>query len=138
MLPAATPSGFWVFGIRYFVLEVRPPAHWRASAHFFSEISRLRFARDRGRGIVVPPSGPRVVALPFHPVGVWLLCRYFRPLVGFFIAGDAFVGWAPPDLYGDDWPHPPQCCKMLPCLDDILLSWPRFVRCHPPDGCLCV
>jgi len=30
--------------MRYF-LEVRPPAHCRASAHFFSEISRLRFAR---------------------------------------------------------------------------------------------
>ena len=28
-----------------------PPAHCRAFAHFFSEISRLRFERDLGRGI---------------------------------------------------------------------------------------
>ena len=48
-LLATAPSGFWLFGMRYFFLEVRPPAHWRASAHF-SEISRLRLARDRGRG----------------------------------------------------------------------------------------
>jgi len=34
------------------VLEVRPPAHCRASTHYFSEISRLILARDIGRGIV--------------------------------------------------------------------------------------
>ena len=54
MLLATTPSGFWLFGMRYFVLEVRPPAHCLASAHFFSEISRLRLARDRGSGPWVP------------------------------------------------------------------------------------
>jgi len=51
VLAATVPSGLWLFGIRYFVLEVRPPAHRHASTHFFSEIFRLRFARDRGRGI---------------------------------------------------------------------------------------
>ena len=50
MLPAAVPSGLWLLGIRYFVLDVRPPAHWRASTHF-SEISRLRLASGRGRDI---------------------------------------------------------------------------------------
>ena len=43
------PSGLCLFGILYFFLEVRPPAHCRASAHFFSEISRLMLARDLGR-----------------------------------------------------------------------------------------
>ena len=50
MLSATVPSGLWLFGIRYFVLEVRPPAHWRASASFFPEIPRPRPATDRGRG----------------------------------------------------------------------------------------
>ena len=50
MLSAAAPSGFWLFGMRYMALEMRRPAHDRASVHFFSEISRLRFARDRGSG----------------------------------------------------------------------------------------
>jgi len=36
--------------MRYFVLEVRPPAHRLACAHFFSEISRLRLARVRTSG----------------------------------------------------------------------------------------
>jgi len=45
------PSGLWLFGILSFVLEVRPPAHWCASIHIFSAISRLRLARDCGRGI---------------------------------------------------------------------------------------
>jgi len=50
VLPATVPLGFWLFGMRYFSLEVRPPDHWCASAHF-SEVSHLRLARDRGRGI---------------------------------------------------------------------------------------
>src|SRR3978361_1745268 len=37
-----------VFGILYFALKVRPPAHFRVSAHFFSEISRLILASDLG------------------------------------------------------------------------------------------
>jgi len=48
VLPVA-PSGFWLFGIRYFALEALPPAHWRAPAHFL-QVSRLMFARDLGRG----------------------------------------------------------------------------------------
>ena len=51
MLPAAVPSGLWLVGILYFVSEDLPPAYWRASAHFLSEISRLRSARDHGGGI---------------------------------------------------------------------------------------
>jgi len=50
VLPATVPLGFWLFGMRYFSLEVRPPDHWRASAHF-SEVSHLRLARDRRKGI---------------------------------------------------------------------------------------
>ena len=50
MLLATSLSGFWLFATRYFALEMRPPAHDRASAHFFSEISRLRLARERGSG----------------------------------------------------------------------------------------
>jgi len=50
-LGAACHRGIWRFGMRYFDLEVRPPAHWRTSAHFLLEVSRLRFARDGGRGI---------------------------------------------------------------------------------------
>ena len=49
-LLATVPSGFWRFGMRYLAFEMRPPAHARASVHFFSEISRLKFGRDRGSG----------------------------------------------------------------------------------------
>ena len=49
VLLATSLSGFWIFTMRYFALEMRPPAHDRALAHFF-EISRLRLARDRGSG----------------------------------------------------------------------------------------
>jgi len=59
VLSATTLSGFWLFGMRYFALEMRPPAHDRASAHFFSEISRLRIARDHGSGPGFPT--PRVL-----------------------------------------------------------------------------
>ena len=34
-------------GILYFFAEIRFPAHWPASSHFFVEISRLMCARDR-------------------------------------------------------------------------------------------
>ena len=50
-LPATAPSGFWLFDVLYPFLEIWPPAHCRASAHFFSVISRLRCARDLGSGI---------------------------------------------------------------------------------------
>jgi len=50
VLLATVSFGLWLFGSRYFALEVHPPAHCRASAHFFSEISRLRFANYRGIG----------------------------------------------------------------------------------------
>jgi len=45
------PSGLWLYGMRYFVLEGRPPAHSHDSTHFFSEIPHLRLASDRGWGI---------------------------------------------------------------------------------------
>jgi len=51
VLPATVPSGLWLSGILYFFLEVWPPAHCRASAHFFWAISRLMFASDLGSGI---------------------------------------------------------------------------------------
>ena len=51
VLPATVPSGLWLFGILYFFLEVRPPAHCRASIHSFSEISLLMLARDLGSGV---------------------------------------------------------------------------------------
>jgi len=56
VLPAAVLSGLRLFGILYSLLEVRPPAHCRASTHFFSEISRFRCARDLGRDIARAPS----------------------------------------------------------------------------------
>ena len=37
-------------GILYFLAEIRFPAHWRASSHFFVKISRLMCARDLGSG----------------------------------------------------------------------------------------
>jgi hypothetical protein len=47
-LPATVLPGRYPLGILYLFLVIRPPAHWRASAHFFSEISRLRWATDLG------------------------------------------------------------------------------------------
>ena len=49
-LPATVSSSFCLLGILHFLLEARPPAHRRASVHFFSEISRLRCARGLGSG----------------------------------------------------------------------------------------
>jgi hypothetical protein len=57
VLPATTPSGFCLAGILYFTLLIRLPAHCRASAHFFSEISCLRCARDLGSGSTPRTSG---------------------------------------------------------------------------------
>jgi len=62
VLPATAPSGFWLFGMQCSVLEVRPPAHRCASVHFFSEISRLQLARDRGRGPWVPGCPAAILA----------------------------------------------------------------------------
>ena len=65
--PLGAPSNHAIrplaFGILYFFVEVRPPAHCRASAHFFSLISRAMLARDLGRGSERAPSShstPRV------------------------------------------------------------------------------
>jgi hypothetical protein len=50
-----------------FLLVTRPSAHCRASAHFFSEISRLRCATDLGNGASLAPpishSTPRASGL---------------------------------------------------------------------------
>jgi hypothetical protein len=56
-LPATATSGFCLAGIFYFFLLTRPPAHWRASTHFLSKISRLRCARDLGSGSTPCASG---------------------------------------------------------------------------------
>ena len=42
-------------GILYFFTEIRFPDHWRASSHFFVEISRLIWARDLGSGTGLAP-----------------------------------------------------------------------------------
>jgi len=55
VLSATAPSGFWLFGKRHLTLETCPPARDRASFHFFSEISRLRFASDRVSGRELVP-----------------------------------------------------------------------------------
>jgi len=81
---ATVPSGFCVLGILYFFLEARPPAHWRASAHFFSEISRLRRARDLGGAVsYVPPPGLSSLAIPHRgrlapPPRAWPVRRHSR------------------------------------------------------------
>jgi hypothetical protein len=59
VLPATVWSGCCRCGILYLWLEIRPPAHCRASVHFFSEISRLRWARDLGSR-----STPRAYGVP--------------------------------------------------------------------------
>jgi len=61
-----------------------------------------------------------IVAQPLHPVGAWLLCRHLGPLIGFLVAGDAFVSRTPPDLYGDAWPRPSQRRNVLPRLNTVL------------------
>ena len=45
------------FLLGHFALEIRLPAHCRASAHFFSEISHLRCARDLWSGSTPRASG---------------------------------------------------------------------------------
>jgi len=55
LLPATVLSGCCVRGILYFLAEIRFPAHWRASSHFFIEISRLMCARDLGSGTGCAP-----------------------------------------------------------------------------------
>jgi len=138
VLPATSPLGLRLFGMRYVAFEVRPPPppDWRASAHFFLEISRLRFVTKLRRHS--PNFQPAVVIViqPLHPTGAWLLRRDLHPLVGLFIASDALVGRVPLDFNGDAWPSAAQCSDVLPCLKGVLLAGTRFVLCHPPDGCL--
>jgi hypothetical protein len=55
-LPATVPSGFCLASILYFFLGIQLPAHWRAAAHFFSEISCLRCARGLGSDIGRAPA----------------------------------------------------------------------------------
>jgi len=107
VLPATVLSGLWLLGVLYFVLEVRPPAHWRASAHFFSEISRFRCAKHLGRGIARASAWYVQLAQPFHPTGVWLPRRNLCPFVGLFIAGDFLVCQTPPNLDYDARRSPP-------------------------------
>ena len=134
-LPATVPSGFCLLGILYFFLEVRPPAHCRASTHFFSEISYLRFARiwGRHRACLCPVR----VSSPFHPTGVWLFRREFGPSVGLLVPCP-LVRRAPPDLDGDVWSCPPEHCDVVPCLGRVHLARARLLRGYTPVGCLSI
>ena len=66
-------------------LEVRPPAHCRASAHFFSEISRSMLARELGEALRVPPTGPSSSTVP--PRGCQAPPPQSPPIRRLFIAG---------------------------------------------------
>jgi len=100
---AGTESGFWhTFPCRqywYFFPVTRESAHILASCHFSSEISRLRCARDLGRGIGRLPY--RFVNASILPRKRQVLCRELGPLVSLLVPWNALVGWAPPDLNGD-------------------------------------
>jgi hypothetical protein len=98
VLPATVPSGRCLLGSLCFLPVMRPPAH------FFSEISRLRCARDLGRRLRTDPIR---VPKAFHPTGVGLFRSEFGPFIGLLVSQDALVGWAPSNLDDDARPGSP-------------------------------
>jgi len=66
-----------------------------------------------------------VVVQPFHPVGVWLLRHDLGLLVGFLVAGDSLVSWAPPYFDDDSRPGLAQHSDVLSRLECVLLSCPK-------------
>jgi hypothetical protein len=105
-LPATTPSGFCFAVFLYFVLDVRLPAHWRTSAHFFSKIAAFRCATDLGSGSTPRVSGlsatsfaqssafsfPRTPARAGHPrIAMVMPGRALRSDGIYFRAGIAYM-----------------------------------------------
>jgi len=64
-------------------------------------------------------SRPVRVTQPFHPAGVWLPRRNFRPLIRLLVAFHPFVSRAPSDLNDDSRPSAPQCSNILPSLERV-------------------
>jgi len=81
-----------------------------------------------------PHFSPIWVVPPLRPAGLLLLGRSLCPLVSLPIACDSLVSQAPSDFNDDAWPSSAQRGNMLPCLEGVLLSKARFIRCHPSDG----
>ena len=74
------------------------------------------------------------VIQPFYPLGVRLLCHDLCPPVGFLVASDTLVGWAPSDFNDDTRRGLLQDRNVLSDLKRILLAGAGLVRTHPPDG----
>jgi len=80
------------------------------------------------------PSGRAVRVLgrePFYPVVIWFVGYELGPFIGLFIALDALVAWAPPNLDPDVGLFGPKGGDVLPCFEGVFLPWSRFIGGHP-------
>jgi hypothetical protein len=121
-LPAPAPLGLWLFGRQYFVLQVRLPAHCRAFLHFFSEISRLRLARDLGRGVSLLldlPGGPS----PSTSVVLRSAAAALAHSSAFSLPAIPLCAGHYENLDGDAWLSVAQRGDVFPCPEGILLPW---------------
>ena len=71
-------------------------------------------------------------------MGIRFVSRELGPFIGHFVARDALVAWAPPDLDPDAGLLGPKGGDVPPGLEGVLLPGSRFVGDHPPYGRLAV
>jgi len=82
-----------LFGSLYFLLVTRTCVRLRASVHFFSAISRLRWARDLEEVLGASHTGSHIVAT--SPPGARLWRCHVCPLVCFLICQKPHMSGAP-------------------------------------------
>jgi len=71
-------------------------------------------------------------------MGIRFVSRELGPFIGHFVARDALVAWAPPDLDPDAGLLGPKGGDVPPGLEGVLLPGSRFVGGHPSYGRLAV
>jgi len=68
---------------------------------------------------------------PFYSVVIWFVGCELGPLIGLFIALDALVAWAPPNLDSDVGLFGPKGGDVLSCFEGVFLPWSRSIGGHP-------
>jgi len=91
--PATVPSGLWLFGIRYFFLEVQPLAHCRLPLLLLGDLPLEIDAEEiLGAALCVPPVGPSSSAV--RPRGIRTLYVLAIPVVNSGLCGSGVgSGW---------------------------------------------
>jgi len=68
---------------------------------------------------------------PLYPVVIRFVGRELGPFIGLFIALDALVAWAPPNLDPGVGLLGPKGGDVLPSFEGVLLPWSRFIGGNP-------